>query len=78
MNAFEEVTFLDKNLESKVKSIISRDNFVGTPNSYGSYAGSCPNHPELYKNIKNFHLIETKNVLQLIDEIYKNCNVQYY
>ena len=78
MNTFEEISFLDKHLESTVKNIISKDNSIGTPNSYGSYAGSCPNHPELYKNIKNFHLIETKNVLQLIDEIYKNCNVQYY
>ena len=78
MNTFEEISFLDKQLESAVKDIISKDNSIGTPNSYGSYAGSCPNHPELYKNIKNFHLIETKNVLQLIDEIYKNCNVQYY
>ena len=78
MNTFEEIEFLDKELESKVKGIISKDNLVGTPNSYGSYAGSCPNHPELYKNINNFNLIETKNVLQLIDEIYKNCNIKYY
>ena len=78
MNTFEEVSFLDKNLESEIKDIIATNNSVGTPNSYGSYAGSCPNHPELYNNIHNFNLIETKNVLHLIDQIYKNCNIVYY
>ena len=78
MNTFEEITFLDKDVELKIKDLISKDNFIGTPNSYGSYVGSCPNHPELYKNINNFSLIQTKSVLQLIDQIYKNCGVKYY
>lgn len=78
MNTFQEISFLDKDVELNVKEVISKDNFVGTPNSYGSYAGSCPNHPELYKNINNFSLIETDNVLQLIDQIYKSCDVKYY
>ena len=78
MNTFEQINFVDKDLENKIKNIVNKDNFIGTPNSYGSYAGSCPNHPDLYKNIENFELIQTQNVLQLIDEIYENCNTRYY
>ena len=78
MNIFEQISFADEGLETKVKKIVSKDNFVGIPNSYGSYAGSCPNHPDLYKNIDNFSLIQTRSVLQLIDKIYENCNVKYY
>ena len=58
--------------------MVYENNLIGTPNSYGSYAGSCPNHPELYKNIQDFSLIESKNVLYLIDEIYNKCNIKYY
>ena len=78
MNTFEQISFVDKHLETKVENITNKDNIVGTPNSYGSYAGSCPNHPDLYKNIDNFDLTQTQNVLQLIDEIYENCSIRYY
>ena len=77
MNVFEQIDFVDESLKVKVKNIVNKDNSVGTPNSYGSYAGSCPNHPELYKNIDNFHLIETQKVLQLIHEIYQECGINY-
>ncbi len=78
MNVFEEIDFIDKHLESNIKQIISKNNSIGTPNSYGSYAGSCPNHPVLYSRLEEFNLIETKNVLELIDDIYEACGVKYY
>jgi predicted dehydrogenase len=78
MSTFEQINFVDKHLENKVKNIVNKDNLIVTPNSYGSYVGSCPNHPDLYKSIDNFDLIQTQNVLQLIDEIYQHCGVQYY
>ena len=53
------------------------NNTIGSPNSYGSYSGSCPNHPELYKNIKDFNLKQSQAVLNLISEIYKACGVEY-
>lgn len=50
------------------------------PNSYGDsdYQGSCPNHPNLYKNINNFRISESENVIELIDEIYKLSDIKYY
>jgi len=78
MNVVEQVSFLTEQKTQEVKAILEKDNFVGTPNSYGSYSGSCPNHPELYKNIEDFDLLETKNVLNLIDQIYNKCSVYYY
>ena len=47
------------------------------PNSYGSYQGSCPNHPYVYKNLDGFKLNETLNVIGLIDEIYSKSNIKY-
>jgi UDP-N-acetyl-2-amino-2-deoxyglucuronate dehydrogenase len=78
MNALEEVSFLNDELQLKVENIFKKNSTVGTPNSYGTYAGSCPNHPELYKNIQDFNLNETKNVLQLIDKIYQSCGIKYH
>lgn len=78
MNVFEEIQFSDSETQAKVENIVLENNSIGTPNSYGSYAGSCPNHPELYRNIQDFSLVETRNVLYLIDEIYNKLGVKYY
>lgn len=77
MNEVETLLFLDKKKEKEIRNYMNSNSFVGTPNSYGSYAGSCPNHPELYKNIQNFSLKETQMVLSLISEIYMNCGIIY-
>jgi predicted dehydrogenase len=78
MNVVEDVQFLTEIKTKQIRSILERGNSVGTPNSYGSYSGSCPNHPNLYKNIDDFDLLKTLNVLELIDEIYAYCNIKYY
>jgi UDP-N-acetyl-2-amino-2-deoxyglucuronate dehydrogenase len=78
MNVVEKVDFLSEDKTRQVKKILEKNNSIGTPNSYGSYAGSCPNHPNLYKNIHNFDLLNTSDVLNLIDEIYANCGIKYY
>ena len=78
MNTFEEVQFSTKSVQKKVENLIKQNSFVGTPNSYGAYAGSCPNHPELYRNLQDFNLTQTKSVLYLIDQIYEKCNIKYY
>lgn len=44
------------------------------PNSYGSYVGSCPNHPILYSEIakgNGFPITEAINSIKIIEEIYK-------
>ncbi len=43
------------------------------PNSYGLYAGSCPNHPSLYKEIvagRGFDITESINVVKFIQDAY--------
>jgi len=77
MNIIERIEFLDENKTKTIREAIEKNSVVGTPNSYGSYSGSCPNHPSLYKKIKDFTLHETKNVLYLIEEIYTHCGVSY-
>ena len=70
--------FLSQKLEAQVKSEFDKMTDKIDPNSYGQYAGSCPNHPELYKNLDCFDLNQTYNVLKLIDEIYECCDRKYY
>ena len=77
MNVLEKISFADHDVELKVQRIMDYNNSIGTPNSYGSYSGSCPNHPTLYKKINEFDLQKTKDVLLLIQEIYDCCNVRY-
>jgi UDP-N-acetyl-2-amino-2-deoxyglucuronate dehydrogenase len=78
MNFVEKVSFITEDESIKISDHLLSNNIVGSPNSYGSYSGSCPNHPNLYKKINLFTLQESKNVLYLIDEIYKHCNTRYY
>ena len=78
MNIVEDMRFGSKQKNLEVKNIINSNSDVGVPNSYGSYAGSCPNHPSLYENMKNFTLQETKNVLHCISEIYDHCGIRDY
>lgn len=78
MNATQELSFLTEEKTMQVKTIMETNNTVGSPNSYGSYAGSCPNHPLLYKKIKDFTLQETKDVLYLIKDIYNKCEMYDY
>jgi len=78
MNIIESVNFLSNGCKLEYESISKTINVPNTPNSYGSYAGSCPNHSELYKNIENFKINEATGSVQLIDKIYKQVNIKYY
>ncbi len=71
-------------LGGKALNIIESANFLShkydistEPNNYGSYQGSCPNHPFVYQNLKDFDMSETLNVISLIDEIYEKSNIKY-
>ena len=78
MNAVEVVAFSDELQSTKVANFLNSKNEANEPNSYGNYSGSCPNHPDLYRNIEKFPILETNEVLSLIDEIYSFCNIKYY
>ena len=72
LNKIEKFNFLDVSLESTD----TQEHRI--PNSYKTYQGSCPNHPDLYRQIENFDISETFGVIGLIDEIYKKTNKLYY
>jgi len=77
MNVIERVEFLSDNKTEEIRGLMESENIIGSPNSYGTYSGSCPNHPSLYKKMKDFSLQETENVLYLIHEIYQECGLNY-
>ena len=54
-----------------------KDFSINQPNSYGSYQGSCPNHPEVYKNLNKFEVSESYNVLKIINNIYSSAGYSY-
>lgn len=81
LNIVESYNFLTNGVKKEFEEII-KNNFIDIePNKYGSYQGSCPNHPELYseilKNPKKFEIMESFNVIKLIEEIYIKDNIIY-
>jgi predicted dehydrogenase len=77
LNIIESANFLSHGATTQYESILKRYQYSKDPNSYGSYQGSCPNHPEVYKNIEQFGLMETYNVIKLIEDIYSKANIKY-
>ena len=57
--------------------VMVKDFSINQPNSYGSYQGSCPNHPDVYKNLANFEITESYNVLKIIEDIYSSAGISY-
>jgi len=78
MNTIEKVDFIDEEMTKNIMNFFNTNNVIGSPNSYGEYSGSCPNHPILYRNLNKFNIQETESVLKLIDEIYSFCDLKYY
>lgn len=77
LNIIESADFLSHGSQIKFDNL-KKSYYINTePNSYGSYQGSCPNHPFVYSNLENFKLKETINVISLIDEIYNKSNIKY-
>lgn len=77
LNVIESANFLSHGATNRYETLLQQFQYSKEPNSYGSYQGSCPNHPEVYKNLDKFNLEETNNVITLIEEIYKKANIKY-
>ena len=77
LNIIESAKFLSHGSQV-IFDKLEKKYYINTePNSYGSYQGSCPNHPFVYKNLDEFELKETLNVIKLIDEVYSKSNIKY-
>lgn len=77
LNIIESARFLSHGSQTEFDKLQKSVSISIEPNSYGSYQGSCPNHPYVYQNLESFKLQETKNVINMIDSIYKHSNIQY-
>lgn len=77
LNIIESANFLSHGCQTEFDKIRKKYIISTEPNNYGSYQGSCPNHPFVYQNLDNFNMTETLNVISLIDEIYKKSDVKY-
>lgn len=78
LNEIIEAKFLNLETKEKYEQIVDGIKNSKKPNSYIQYEGSCPNHPELYSEIENFDISETKDAILLIDEIYGMSGIKYY
>ena len=70
LNIIESANFLSNGATQQYEMMV-KDFTINQPNSYGSYQGSCPNHPEVYKNLDKFQIMESYNVINIIENIYK-------
>jgi predicted dehydrogenase len=77
LNVIESANFLSHGSQMEFDRIRKRYKISNEPNSYGSYEGSCPNHPYVYENLNSFRLEESINVISLINDIYKKSNIEY-
>lgn len=77
LNVIESGTFLSYGHQKEFERIKKKYLISAEPNNYGSYQGSCPNHPYVYQNLNDFKLDESINVIQLIEEIYNKSNIKY-
>ena len=77
MNVVESANFLSHGSQIQFEQLSKKFNIVNEPNSYGSYQGSCPNHPYVYENLQDFKIEESINGVKLIEEIYNKSNIKY-
>ena len=76
MNVIETYNFLSNGCRVEFENMLQSSKIVNKPNSYGSYAGSCPNHTELYQDLENFDIAFASTSLSLIHDIYKKSNMK--
>jgi UDP-N-acetyl-2-amino-2-deoxyglucuronate dehydrogenase len=76
LNIVESANFLSNGATQQYEVMV-KDFSINQPNSYGSYQGSCPNHPDVYKNLANFEVTESYNVLKIIEDIYSSAGISY-
>jgi predicted dehydrogenase len=77
LNIVESAKFLSHGSQIEFNKLQKKYNISIQPNSYGSYQGSCPNHPYVYQNLEQFSLSQTNNVISLIDDIYSKSGIKY-
>ena len=77
LNIIESANFLSQGCQNKYENILKKYKIETEPNNYGSYQGSCPNHPFVYENLNNFRIEETINVISMIEEIYDKSGIKY-
>ena len=78
LDKIEEYGFLEKEMDKEFDSVLNEMPDSLEANSYGTHAGSCPNHPTLYSRLNEFDITESLSAIRLIDEIYDNVNIKYY
>lgn len=77
LNIIESTNFLSHGAKIQFENISKKYSINVNPNEYGSYIGSCPNHPLVYDNLDDFKIEESINVVNLINEIYLKNNIKY-
>jgi len=77
LNIIESSDFLSHGSKVRFDNLLKSYYINTEPNSYGSYEGSCPNHPFVYQNLEQFKMEETNNVIRLIENIYQKANIKY-
>jgi UDP-N-acetyl-2-amino-2-deoxyglucuronate dehydrogenase len=77
LNIIESANFLSQGCQNEYEKIIKKYKIDTHPNNYGSYQGSCPNHPYVYQNLNEFKIEETINVISMIDDIYQKSGIKY-
>lgn len=77
LNIIESANFLSHGSQIKFEDLSKSFYINKEPNNYGSYEGSCPNHPFVYQNLNEFDIKETFNVIKLIREIYNKAGIKY-
>jgi UDP-N-acetyl-2-amino-2-deoxyglucuronate dehydrogenase len=79
LNIIESYNFLSHGAKKEFEQLMKEYENVTyiPPNDYGSYLGSCPNHVGVYKNLEKFKIENSKNSLEIIENIYKMCGKEY-
>ncbi|NBP01750.1 MAG: gfo/Idh/MocA family oxidoreductase [Proteobacteria bacterium] len=77
LNIVESAKFLSHGSQLEFEKLQKNFDISTQPNSYGSYQGSCPNHPFVYQNLNEFEMTQTLNVIGLIDEVYTTAGIAY-
>ena len=80
LDKIESASFLTQLKSKEWDEMVANSTESLAPNSYGTHAGSCPNHPTLYKEIaygRGIDLAETINSVELIEDIY-NKEIRHF
>ena len=73
LDQIEKAVFINEDYLRRWEEIEKKGGKSLDPNSYGTHAGSCPNHPTLYAEIakgRGLALSETLNSVEIIEEFY--------